>query len=145
MIPPDLSVPQRCPQCSNYPCCLLTAAPFWGCRGLARCWPPASLLEERRRAVLGWEERVKTGGVMRRGGEFLDSFLPNLIHSHTHTFGRVNLRFFVAFLPHISSVWVKGQSVHLLNYYFLFTSKYFLHIIISCQVYNDKNIWKVVI
>lgn len=32
---------------------------------------------------LDWEKRVKTRGVMRRGGQFLDSFLPRLMHTNT--------------------------------------------------------------
>lgn len=100
VIPPDLSVPQLCPQCSNYARCLLTAAPFWGCRsasgqspaapaapfwgcrGLAWCWPPASLLEE---SGLDWAERVKTGGIMRRGVSWQVFCLASYTHYiHTH-------------------------------------------------------------
>lgn len=122
VIPPDLGMPQRCPQCSNYPCCLLTAAPLWGCRGLARCWPPASLLEERRRAV--WTGRRGWRGEEGRRASWQLFASPD-IHTHKHThLAELIWGFFSAFLPHISTPWVKGQSVYLLNYYFLFTSRY---------------------
>lgn len=60
--------------------------------GAAEDWPDADLLpvcwrrrggEEERRS--NWEERVRTRGVMRRGGELLDSSLPRLIYTYTST------------------------------------------------------------
>lgn len=112
VIPPDPDVPQRCPQCSNYPCCLLTAAPFWGCRGLAWCWPPASLLEEGGGSGPGGESEDKV--VMRRRGQFLDSFLPRLIHSHTQS------ERLLGFFSHTRTVWVKVFIYEMTTFFFFF-------------------------
>ena len=74
--------------------------------------------EERKRSFgLGEEKRGEDERSNEMGGgEFLDSFLPRLILARIHILAELIRGFFH---PHISEC-VKGQSVHLLNYYFLF-------------------------
>lgn len=49
------------------------------------------------------------------------------VRTHTQIFFRFPTP--SALLSHVSTTWVKGQSVHLLNYYFLFTSNDFMYTI----------------
>lgn len=98
----DLGMPQLCPQCSNYPCCLLTAAPLWGCWGLARCWPLLPVCRRRGgrggRGGLGGEaEDKRSNEEGRRVSWQLDIQL--YIHTHTHTFSSFHIQLHSHTLP----------------------------------------------
>lgn len=120
-------MPQLCPLCSNYPCCLLTAAPFWGGRGSARRWPPASL--PGRRGGEGEDETSNEEG-RRVSWQLLDwpdmqvCTLTN-ISPFSHTFGSPPTRF------HRASQRSKRSFIKwLLSFHF---QRLYIHDIISCQ------------